>query len=327
MTALPKPQQGADRAVDRANPHTHAADPARMQSQTTLRDVVDLYLAHARGYYHTREAINLRATLGRLRRAYGDVPAGQFRALRLQAWRERLIAEGLSRGYINRACAHVRRCYKWAVSLELVEPDALESLRAVDGLKRGRCNAIERPPVEPVTPELVIATLPWLTPTVRDIIEVLRLTGARTGEIRLMRTADIDTSGVVWIYRPSVHKSAHHGRPRAIPIDEQCQEVILPHLTPFTPHRYIFESREGRPYAESSIRNAVAKACKRAGLPHWHPHQIRHRVLTEARAAGLGLDEIRALAGHAHISTSELYARADESKAVEAIQTLRRAGG
>ncbi len=327
MTALTKSHTGADRLADRPNPHAHAADPGRMKQQTTLRDVIDLYLEHARGYYRTREAINLRATLGRLRRAYGGVPAGQFRALRLQAWREDLIAEGLSRGYINRACAHVRRCYKWAVSLELVEPDALESLRAVEGLKRGRCGAIERPPVEPVTPELVIATLPWLTPTVRDIVEVLRLTGARTGEIRLMRTADIQTDGVVWIYRPSKHKTAHHGRPRAIPLDEQCQEILLPRLTPFVPERYVFESRDGRPYAESSIRNAVAKACKRAGLPHWHPHQIRHRVLTEARAAGVGLDEIRALAGHAHISTSELYARADETKAIDAMRALRRSGG
>jgi hypothetical protein len=47
-----------------------------------------------------------------------------------------------------------------------------------------------------------------------------------------MRGCDLDTTGVVWLYRPAQHKTAHRGKTGVIAIGPRCQEVIAPFLKP-----------------------------------------------------------------------------------------------
>jgi hypothetical protein len=85
--------------------------------------------------------------------------------------------------------------FKWAVSEELVAESVYNALTTVRGLERGRSEARETEPVGPVADSVVEAKLPRLTHTVRAMVQVQRLTGARPGEICLMRACDLDMSG------------------------------------------------------------------------------------------------------------------------------------
>ena len=62
------------------------------------------------------------------------------------------------------------------------------------------------------------------------IIELMRLTGARCGEIVQMRGIDLDVSGSVWLSRPGSHKTQHHGHGRVIEIGPRAQEIMKPFL-------------------------------------------------------------------------------------------------
>jgi integrase len=112
-----------------------------------------------------------------------------------------------------------------------------------------------------------------------------------------MRTGDIDRTGDVWTYRPSAHKTAHHGKTREVFIGPKGQE----HLRPFLrakPAAFIFDPREaeaersekrreerkspltpsqvkrdrrtdpatnkGERYTVGSYRRAIARACDKA---------------------------------------------------------------
>lgn len=294
--------------------------------QPTLSDLVAAYLEHARVYYAgSREYQNLRATLGRLDRERGTMPAAAFRAPQLAAWRDEHAAEGvISRNHLNRMVHQVRRMFTWAVGLELVPADTLASQKAVPALKRGRTPAPEPEPVQPVPMQDVLAVIPHLPATVGAMVELMRLTGARTGEIRTMRAREVEMASPCWLYRPSAHKTAHHGHARVIPLDEPCQAIVMPRLRPFWPDSFVFPSPRGGCYAEGSIRNAVRKACKAAGVPVWHPHQVRHAYVTAVRAAlPDDPDAWRAAAGHRHIRTSEIYAAADVRRAIHAQQVVR----
>ena len=57
-----------------------------------------------------------------------------------------------------------------------------------------------------------------------------QLTGCRPAEVCLVRPCDVDTSGDVWIYRPELHKTEHHGRERIICIGPKGQDVLRPYL-------------------------------------------------------------------------------------------------
>jgi integrase len=53
-----------------------------------------------------------------------------------------------------------------------------------------------------------------------------------------------------------------------------------------------------------------------ANVPHWHPHQLRHNHATMVRRQ-YGLEVARILLGHKTAAVTEIYAEADEQKAVE----------
>ena len=77
----------------------------------------------------------------------------------------------------------------------------------------------------------------------------------------------------------------------------------------------------GARYRVSSYRQAVIKACQKAGVPEWHPHQLRHAKATEIRREA-GLDAARAVLGHRSTATTEVYAEIDAGKAAEVMAKL-----
>ena len=122
------------------------------------------------------------------------------------------------------------RMFKWAVAEEKVAPEVHLALKAVEGVRRGQARETE--PVKPVADALVDAIKPHVSRQIWAMIELQRLTGARPGEICMMRTCDLVTAGKVWEYRPASHKTAHYGKGRVIFIGPQAQEVLRPWLRP-----------------------------------------------------------------------------------------------
>ncbi|HKA08379.1 MAG TPA: hypothetical protein VKD71_14060 [Gemmataceae bacterium] len=130
----------------------------------TVNEMLVRFWSHVESYYRhadgnpTAEVDNFRLSLRPLRRLYGHTIAREFGPLSLEAVRETMVADGLSRRLINQRIGRFRRCFKWAVAKQLVPVAVFESLRTVDGLAVGRSAAVESPPVEPVPDEVVHAT-------------------------------------------------------------------------------------------------------------------------------------------------------------------------
>ena len=110
----------------------------------------------------------------------------------------------------------LRRMFKWGVENEMVPSSILHGLQAVAALKRGRSEARESEGVKPVPDAYVDAVLEVAPGPVRAMVELQRLTGMRSGEVTIMRGCDLDTSGKIWAYRPSSHKTEHHSLERVI---------------------------------------------------------------------------------------------------------------
>ncbi|MCA8994174.1 MAG: hypothetical protein KDA88_19495 [Planctomycetaceae bacterium] len=149
--------------------------PTPSRTIMTVSEVMVKYRDFAIGYYTkngepNKEFVEMRIALKPVRELYGDTPACDFGPLKLQAVRQKMIDDGLSRGVINNRINRIRRFFKWSVAEELVPPSVMEGLRAVAGLKRGRTNAREAKPVQPVPDEFVDAVLPYVAPPVAAMI-------------------------------------------------------------------------------------------------------------------------------------------------------------
>lgn len=312
------------------------------------------YIRFARIYYRkngrpTNELYTIRRALKVVLELYGAEPAEKFGPKALKAVRDRMIEKRWCRNQINKQIHRVRRCFKWAVSEELIPGSVHESLRAVTGLRMGRSKARETLLVTPVDPKAVDATLHFVRPTIADMVRLQGLTGMRPGEVCALRPMEITFDETIWVYRPASHKSEHHGRDRIVLIGPKAQKILAPYLNRLA-NTFCFSPAESRKQwqAEKSAKRktplscgnrpgtnckadpkrkprdcydvwsygqAISRAAKTAGVEHWSPHQLRHRFATDVRKTH-GLEAVQVALGHVKADVTQIYAERDLALAI-----------
>lgn len=276
-----------------------------------------------------------------LRKLYGSTRADRFGPLALIAVRDEMRRLGWVRPQINRHLGRIRRAWKWAVSREIVPETVWRALMSVEGFRRGEAPDNDR--VTPVELEHIEAIRDHVSPTIFAMIRIQLLTGARPGEVCAMRQGELRMVGPVWEYRPSSWKTEHHGGEKIIFVGPRAQEVLAPYIRTEL-EAALFQPREskawwnekrraartskvppsqlsrrkpgpkrrapGELFAVSSYGHAITRACHRAGIPLWHPHQLRHSAATLLRRE-CGVEATRTILGHTSLSTTEIYAERD----------------
>jgi integrase len=332
--------------------------PVAEKPDFTIAELILRYLEHCDRYYQkdgrpTGEARNVEYALRPLRRLYGSSQVEDFGPLALKTTRAAMIETDICRNVVNKWTRHIVRMFKWGVENELVPPMVHHALKAVAGLKAGRSAARESEPVRPVDDDLVDAIEPFVARAVWTMVQLQRLTGMRSGEVTIMRTGDLDMSGRVWTYTPRVHKSQHVGKARTVHLGPRAQELLKPWLRAdreaflFSPAeaeaerkaemRRIRQSKvqpsqvdrsKARPekqpgdyYTTESFRRSIARACSLAGIPAWHPHQLRHSCATRLRKE-FDIDTAAAVLGHSTLNTTEHYASRSEEVAAAAMTAV-----
>ena len=217
----------------------------------------------------------------------------------------------------------------------LIPATVWHGLQAVAGLQAGRGKARESTDVEPVPVAHVEATLPHLPEIYVDLIHVQLYAGARVGEILKMRTCDIDQNAAddVWIYSPSSHKSAGRGHKRRLVLGPRCQDILRRYVRPAEPEQFLFrpcdtEYAKARPrmdfrerYTVDVVDRAISRACKKANVPHWSSHQLRH-LAAQLAEREIGIEGARAYLGQKSVNMTTHYAGIDMKAAAEVAKRI-----
>jgi len=205
-------------------------------------------------------------------------------------------------------------------------------------------------PVQPVDPERIEAIRPLLAPCVRDMIDVQLAAAMRPGELVRMQPGLIERRRDVWIYRLPFKRAD-----REIYLGPRAREHLAGYVERRAEEEPLFQPREAwdwyrarrhaarttplhygnrpgfsrtptrgfkvvrRAFSTSCYRQQIRRACRKAGVEVWHPHQLRHTAATTIRAA-YGAEAARVVLGHSKLSTTELYAERDLKLARRVIQ-------
>lgn len=208
-------------------------------------DIVDAYREHAGGYYRKNGDVTSEVscvdTVSRFLEPYRDELAMDFGPLKLKRVRDAMVEAKIVRDSINKHMGRVKRLFRWAVSEELIPADTLTALETVEGLRKGRSNAVESEPVLPVSINRVEAVRPFVSRPIWGLIQFQLLTGCRPGEALIVRGCDIDrtgeklaqrgyeidlTRGGVWVYIPESHKTEHHNRDRFVVLGPKAVSLV-----------------------------------------------------------------------------------------------------
>lgn len=286
---------------------------------------------------------------------FGPLKLGELRDVLILQGLRKITAKPLSRGYVNRLVRCVIAIFTHAVSKELVPVEKIQQLKTLEPLRYGHAATKENPKVQPANLVHVRATAKYLSPVVKAMLRVQVSTGMRPKELFSMRPMDIDRTGKVWLYAPASHKTISHGKERTIPLVGDAREAILDYLAR-DPQSYLFSPAEAvawmravatanrktpagygnRPgtnrvqnpqrspadqYSAQSYRQAINRAAKKAGVPHWFPYRLRHLTATMVLAA-LKIGDAQALLGHSSVLTTYRYAQESIEAATRAASSM-----
>ncbi|GAB3828472.1 tyrosine-type recombinase/integrase [Dactylosporangium cerinum] len=167
---------------------------------------------------------------------------------------------------------------------------------------------------------------------VRVVVEVLLRTGLRVGEFTALPADAVMLIGAAhWLHVPvgKLHED------RYLPLHSHLITLIsdyrAAHVTADNP--LLLPRESGTALDRHTVTRLINKAGADAGLPHIHPHQLRHTLATQAINRGMSLEAIAALLGHRSMDMTLRYAKianrtvADEYFAVtEKVESLYQQG-
>ena len=223
---------------------------------------------------------------------------------------------------INRRLATLQSFGDWAVATEKV------AVNPAAGVKR-----LETPQLAPKslsTVELNRLTRAaekeaqqgsWLAIRNLAIIQVLRYTGLRVGELCALTKGDFHMSerkGHV------VVRFGKGGKHRQVPLNAPARRALQSYLDvrPATTAEHTFMGSRG-PLTTRGVGQMVSKIAHRAGVAGVTPHVLRHSFGRGLLGSGVDITTVAALLGHAKLETTLIYTQPGKEELSEAVDRLQ----
>lgn len=230
---------------------------------------------------------NVRSQIAAINAVLGDRDPATITPADVQSWISGLSLNPSSvRGYV----ATLRQVLDYAG----VDPNP-----ARDG--RVRLPREEHVPVDPPSAASVEAIILNSPPRWRLTLRTLAETGMRVGELSALMWADVDESGSRFRVKQGKTAAAR----RWVQVPEKLMGEITAATPPDdrTPDRQVFTGA-----TPDAVKHAMARACKSAGIAHYHPHDLRHRYASVQIARGVPVTMVAAQLGHSKKSlTLDIY--------------------
>jgi site-specific recombinase XerD len=191
----------------------------------------------------------------------------------------------------------LKAVFRWAVETGALSTDPAGTLRLLPD---------SPPPVRSLTRRELAALLRAAHASVRDvtIITLLAQTGLRVSELTALTWDAVtirERSGQVEV------RQGKGGRRRVVPLTLTARQALQRWRDTQGP---VSTTARVFPLTPRAVQKALARYSRQEGLERpVMPHMLRHTFAKHLVDAGVSLDRVAALAGHASLSTTALYTR------------------
>lgn len=253
----------------------------------------------------------------------------------VSAWRDQLLAQGLTNSSVRRKMTALRSLYSYLQTYGytgtnpahgdfVAAPSAPRDGKTV-GLSPGACRQLLDAPIDSIVRELPDggkeeAPLPA---GIRDraLLAMLAYTGCRVGELVRLKVGSYKTNGVHRVLE--IHGKG--GKERIVPLHKEAEQRleawldaagIREDITGPLFRRMRTARGHGKngffawPMSRRAVQKLVEKYVRRLGLdPNVTVHSLRVTALTTARERGSDIIDLQDFAGHADPRTTLTYIR------------------
>lgn len=142
-------------------------------------------------------------------------------------------------------------------------------------------------------------------------------TGLRRGELFSLRWADVNLATKTLTVGGETAKS---GQTRHIPLNREAVEVLQAWRQQSSSERLVFPGKAGNRF--DNVRKAWDGILKAAGIGEFRWHDLRHSFASKLVMAGVPLNSVRELLGHADLTMTVRYAHLAPDHKAEAVERL-----
>lgn len=235
-----------------------------------------------------------------------------FNRIVVVRYRMQLESRSLAANTINQHLAVVRRLAHEAADAGLLSPDLAAGISRVKGVKQLGHRSGNWLTLEQSSDALSHAYGDSLRAK-RDyaMLAILLGCGLRRSELAAVEIDEVQTRQGHWVIVDLIGKGGHI---RTVPIPQWVKHAldVWTAAAGVTEGR-IFRavSRTGKVWGEGISQNVVwyvvRSCCRRAGLDHIAPHDLRRTCAKLCHTSGGELEQIQFLLGHASVLTTERY--------------------
>jgi integrase len=234
-----------------------------------------------------------------------------FGSMRLDA-----IDEAALRGFA-RAIQIEKRAAKGPVGFVrtlLREAAQLGLIRAAPRLSPGILKDAKKLPAAPTLAEiqeLIAKSSGWI----RIALVLGVYAGLRSGEIRALRVGDIDLDvGVLRVVRTlsgDEEEQPKGDKERIVPLAPQLAEILRGAIEgKKADQRVVLTGRGTTPCRQHVLSRFVELQVRAGARKKWSVHALRHAFCSHLVRVGIGVEAVRALAGHSSIRVTNRYVHA-----------------
>ena len=339
-TAEAKLGQDPVQARKAAKAEAQASRQAEAKAQlSTLAGFLDTYAPWLEGHRKTGGE-----SIARIRACFADwmdMPLTDINPWLAEKWRKQRREQGRANATLNRDMNALKSLLSTAVDWEIIDHHPLTKLKpakvdttgkvryltqaeesalrfALDA--RDQANRAKRQRHNDWLNVRHLEPLPALggyTDHLTPIILLALNLGCRRGELFKLEWSDIGLDRRQITIRG---ESAKSGKTRHIPLNTEAQAVLTQWRKQGGGQGLVFPGRSGKPL--DNINSAWRRLMKDSGLVAFRFHDLRHTFASKLVMAGVDLNTVRELLGHADIAMTLRYAHLAPAHKAAAVERL-----
>lgn len=137
-------------------------------------------------------------------------------------------------------------------------------------------------------------------------LKTMLATGQRSGEVRNMKTSDLDFENLIWII-----PETKNGKEHRVPLSPLAVDLIREAYQLHKKYEFIFNSPI-YPYSEmdrQALARVIANFCNKGNIEKFTPHDLRRTFTTHCISNGLRRDWVKYALNHSEGDVTAIYDR------------------
>lgn len=239
---------------------------------------------------------------------FGDVTLNEVSPMHIERLKLRKLEEGATKATVNHYLKTLRRMFNIAITWGYADKNPVRGIRFYSEKDAQRDRVLTR--------EEEDCLLGVASERLRPILIVALNTGMRKGEILRLMWQYVDFENRIILV-----KKTKSGKPRTLPINSHLLDELICLKKRNRNSQYLFTNpRTGRPPV--TIKKSFDAALQAAKIQNFRFHDLRRTFGSRLALAGVDLNRIKELLGHASIKTTEIYLHAELKDIREAVEVL-----